>query len=418
MEKRWYKLDNAGKLYPSITRTRISTVFRLSATLFEEIDIKKLQNALDKSIKRFPYFNVTLKRGFFWYYFEENHKKLEIEKETYYPCMFLSYKKSGTFPLRVLYYKNRISVEFSHSITDGTGAMAFLQYLIEEYLIEKGLEIKERILDDIIDEEEWQDSFKENYKKEVPPVVPPKKAEKFRMPLINKGEYYIINGSCKVEDLKKFSKKYDSTITEMLIAIYFETLTDFFSGKKVKNPIVLNVPVNLRKIFNSKTMKNFFISLTPQIDMRLGKYTREELIEYIKSYFKLRVKEKNFLKYIKRNVKGEHVFIVKIVPLFIKNLAISMAYNKLGESSYTSGISNMGLVKFRDKKIDDYIKSIHFYPPPSRENKIKLGIVSYKDKVQITFGKLTTNTEIEKIFFRKLRKEDIRVKIATNIKEE
>ncbi len=418
MKKSWYKLDNAGKLYPSITRTRISTVFRLSATLFEEVNTLKLQSALDKSIKRFPYFNVTLKRGFFWYYFEENHKKLEVEKETYYPCMFLSYKKNGTFPLRVLYYKNRISVEFSHSITDGTGALYFLQFLIEEYIIENKINIKKRIIENKIVEEEWEDSFKKNYKKEVPSIIPSKKAEKFKMSLINKGEYYIINGSCKIEDFRNFSKKYNSTITEMLIAIYFETLTEYFKGKKTKYPIVLNVPVNLRKIFNSNTMKNFFISLTPQIDLRLGMYTREELVEYIKSYFKLKVREKNFLKYIKRNVKGEHVFIIKIVPLSIKNLFISLAYNKLGESSYTSGISNMGLVKFKDKVVDDYIKSIHFYPPPSKENKIKLGIISYKDKIQITFGKLTKNTEIEKIFFRKLRKEDIRVKIATNIEEE
>lgn len=424
-EKLWYKLDNAGKLYPSITRTRISTVFRLSATLYDRVDKGILMEAAKEVMKRFPYFNVNLKKGVFWYYFEEHHKSIKVEAETFYPCMFLDYKKSGTFPLRILYYKKRISVEFSHSITDGTGALVFLKALLETYMIKKGMEIESDILESPIREEEWEDSFNKYYEKRVPAVDPPKKAVHLPMKLIKKGEYYIINGTLKVEDLKELGKRYGCTITELLTALYFESIIDYIKSmprrkrRRYEERIVLNVPINLRKLFPSVSMRNFFISLTPYIDMRLGDYTREELISYIRKYMSLYIDKKNILQYIKRNVANEHKLIVKIVPLFIKNIAIKLAYNyKLGESSYTSSISNMGLVKFKDSRIDEYIKSIHFYPPPSRDNKIKVGLISYKGKVQLTFGKLTEDTNLEKIFFRKIRKEGIRVKIETNMEEE
>lgn len=60
--KGWYKLDNAGTLYSSIASSRVSTVFRMTLGLTEEVDPEALQKALDNVMVRFPYFNVTLRR--------------------------------------------------------------------------------------------------------------------------------------------------------------------------------------------------------------------------------------------------------------------------------------------------------------------------------------------------------------------
>ena len=68
----WYKLDNSAKVYPILISDRYTYVFRLSAILTELIDSEKLYQAITESKKRFPSFFVKLKRGFFWYYFEEN----------------------------------------------------------------------------------------------------------------------------------------------------------------------------------------------------------------------------------------------------------------------------------------------------------------------------------------------------------
>ncbi|QGS69405.1 hypothetical protein CV093_17215 [Oceanobacillus sp. 143] len=124
-DKSWYRLDNAGKLYSSIISSRATTLFRLSVTLTSPVEPGILQRALELALERFPFYRVQLKQGFFWYYFEGTDEMPRVEKEKYYPCMSLSIKKRGSFPYRVYYYNNRIALELSHSMTDGTGGLKF-----------------------------------------------------------------------------------------------------------------------------------------------------------------------------------------------------------------------------------------------------------------------------------------------------
>ena len=46
-------------------------------------------------------------------------------------------------------------------------------------------------------------------------------------------------------------------------------------------PVKVLIPVNLRKIFNSGTLRNFVLYASPSIDPRLGEYTFEELCDMI-----------------------------------------------------------------------------------------------------------------------------------------
>ncbi len=78
-KKKWYKLDNSGKIFPPITNSYDTCVFRISCSLNEDIDKETLQEALDKTLVDFPVFNSVLRKGFVWYYIEEveNTKKLQ-----------------------------------------------------------------------------------------------------------------------------------------------------------------------------------------------------------------------------------------------------------------------------------------------------------------------------------------------------
>ena len=72
---RWDKLDNTANLFPSIAGESMTNVYRISVTLTDEIDSEKLQEALDIVLPKFGLFNVRLRMGVFWNYFEENGKK-------------------------------------------------------------------------------------------------------------------------------------------------------------------------------------------------------------------------------------------------------------------------------------------------------------------------------------------------------
>ncbi len=417
--KDWFRLDNAAKIYPSITSTRVSTVFRISATLYKKVEPNILQEALDSIIERFPYYKVNLKRGIFWYYFDYTIKKPEIKKETYYPCMFMFFKRKNRYPFRVLYYKKRISIEISHIITDGTGATTFLKSLLAEYFRLLGFEVErcEDIFtaDQEVDQEEMEDAFHKYYDKKIPNPPRLKKAFHFPFKFNKKGEYNIITGIISSKALLSTSKKYHATLTQFLLAVYIDSIQEFIKTYDLKRyrPIVLNVPVNLRKIYPSKTMRNFFISITPEIDFRLGDYSLEEIIKLVQNYMQRMLNRKYLNQYIHRNVKNEKTVLLRLVPLGIKNIFMPIIYNRFGERNYTSSISNIGKITM-PKPIDEQIERFEFYPPPSEGNIIKIGMASYKDNVYISFGSLTKTTEIEKLFFRRIRKMGIDVKIETN----
>ncbi|MBE0701394.1 MAG: hypothetical protein IH571_06885, partial [Acholeplasmataceae bacterium] len=95
-KKYWYKVDNAGKIFPAISKHGRSNVFRLSFYLNEPIDKDMLELAVNKILPRFEAFAVQIKNGFFWNYFAENHRHFKVEKEISQICKyFKSYRNNG-----------------------------------------------------------------------------------------------------------------------------------------------------------------------------------------------------------------------------------------------------------------------------------------------------------------------------------
>lgn len=99
------------------------------------MDSDILQQALDRTMEKYPLFQAVLRKGLFWFYLEHSHIRALVKPETEPPCsrLYIPDKKSLLF--QVSYYKERINFEVFHALTDGTGAMHFLQELVQNYLI-------------------------------------------------------------------------------------------------------------------------------------------------------------------------------------------------------------------------------------------------------------------------------------------
>ena len=161
---RWLRLDNAAKIYPAARNQNWSNVFRMSATMSEEVDRAVLQSALDVTVRRFPSIAARLRRGVFWYYLQQLEQVPEIREEYCHPLTKMSRDEVRKCALRVIVYKNRIAVEMFHSLTDGNGALIFLKSLLAEY-VQQRYHIAVPNADGILDrreepkEEELEDSF-------------------------------------------------------------------------------------------------------------------------------------------------------------------------------------------------------------------------------------------------------------------
>ena len=88
-KNRWRRLDNTAKIFPVIANENVSQVFRISVTLKEPVDPELLSRALEEILPEIRNFRVKMRRGLFWYYFEENDRIPQVKRENTYPCRFM-----------------------------------------------------------------------------------------------------------------------------------------------------------------------------------------------------------------------------------------------------------------------------------------------------------------------------------------
>jgi len=87
-----------------------------------------------------------------------------------------------------------------------------------------------------------------------------------------------------------------------------------------RKAIKVQIPVNLRTMFPSQSVRNFALYTTPQINTRLGEYSFEEICKLVHHWFGLDITPRQMGMKIATNVNTERIMAVKILPLFIKNI--------------------------------------------------------------------------------------------------
>ena len=427
-DRNWAPLDNAGKLYPSLVSSRNTTLFRISALLDKPVHAEILQRSIERMSRRFPYFQVHLQRGAFWYFFVPSEHPTILERDSRYPCTKMPIRQSTRLPFRIRAFKNRFTVEFSHILTDGTGGLVYFQALLTDYLkLREGLPDKQKGVinfQDPIMREESEDAFQRYHRTGLPLPARESRAYKIQDRLEPKGVYHIITGSFSLEDLKKASSRYGVTLTEFLTALLMEVYQDqLYSLPERKRrrkaaPIRICVPVNLRRFFPSRTMRNFFLSLNPVIDPRLGRHSFEEICGQVKHFMALNLNTRTLEQQISRNLQGEKRWFIRILPCWLKDRIIPGLYRRFGESAYSTVLSNLGQIRFPDDAAP-HIRQVEFIPnPPEGTTRLKMGVITYGDRMTVSFGRISRSSFVEREFFRKLRKRGIIPYIDSNIWKE
>ena len=112
---RWERLDNTAHLFPAIAGENMSNVYRICVTLTEPVEPVLLQQAVDMVLPKFDGFNLRMRKGVFWYYFEENGKPApKVVEETNFPCRYIHANQNNNYLFQVTYYKYRINLEVFH----------------------------------------------------------------------------------------------------------------------------------------------------------------------------------------------------------------------------------------------------------------------------------------------------------------
>lgn len=422
----WYKLDLSAIVYPTLQRRDFSSVYRLSVLLKEPVQPELLQKALDRTLPRFPTYKAAIRKGLFWRYLEPNNRPGPfVQPDIKNPCMPMSFKANNRYLIRVYYYQNRISLEAHHSLGDGTGGMCVLQTMTAEYLRLLGHEIPcggfVLNLDEKPDPGELEDAYMRYANSKVRPPRPGEKTYRVRG---TKEPFYtlnIIDGIMSVKQVMQVAKKYDASITEYLNAVLLYALlqkqeSDFHFGLK---PVKIAMPVNLRRFFPSKTLRNFITMIYPGVDPRLGDYTFEEIVSQVHHYMRYYINEKFLRGDITTNAATQKNPLIRVVPLFIKDMVVRTFYTKVQDKNSSAGLTNMGALKVPEE-MKPYIERFDIYMGQPFSSRTNCAIISFEDTLTINFASSIIEADVERYFFRKLVQDGIHVKIESNreIREE
>lgn len=415
-EIRWDKLDNTANLFPVIAGESMSNVYRISVTLTELVDHELLQEALDIVLPKFDGFNLRLQKGIFWYYFEENGNPApKVKEENTYPCRFIVQNKNKHYLFRVTYFKYRINLEVFHVLTDGMGGINFLKELTYQYLRLCHPEIREKVGDDLNcgTSLNREDSFIKNYRKSSSKPYQTQKAYLVKGEKLLPGEFGVMHGYMKIPALKEVCHKYGVSINEYLVGVFvYSVYQECLKGMPSDKPIRVAVPVNLRPYFASNTTKNFFVMVSAEFHPTKEDYTFEEILQTVRESLKAQINKENLEKLFSYNVSNEKVWIARIAPLFLKNLAMKIVYTQSALANTTT-ITNIGNIGVEDV-YKPYIEMFHAFLAMSKGQHIKGTICSHDDTLVFTFSYDLQDTGIQKVFFRKIAADGIEVQLDSN----
>lgn len=408
MPSPWTKLDNAAKIFPTAVRGAGTQVFRFSCELKDMIDPKILQDALDETVPEFPVYQCILKRGWFWYYLEETNDKPEVCQEYKNPCARIYDKDKPGLLYEVTYYKKRINLEVFHVLTDGTGAMQFLKTLVAKY-ISKVLKMDEPFLDyDASHSQREKDSFQKYYQKDKIKNRSVK-AARVKGSKLSENRLKAITGHMSVKKLINQAHEYDATITEYLCGCLIYAIGEDIPFRKRKRPVIISVPVNLRKYFPSKSARNFFSVSSCSYKFGTKDTQVSDIVEKVRGDFKRNLTPKNLAENMNTMTSLEHNAFVRITPLIFKDISLRAAY-EYSLFTKTANLSNVGRVSM-PPEISGYIRS---FDVAMGTNDVQVCICSFNDTMSVTFTSPFVSTDIPCSFFRILTGSGIDVEISTN----
>ena len=420
-ENGWMRLDNAAKIYPAVNRSTWTPMFRISASLREPVDVDVLQSAAEKTLLRFPGIAVGLKRGVFWNYLDPIREMPQVVRDRAYPCAPMPRRELRKCAVRILHYDNRIAAEFFHSLTDGNGGLVFVKTLVAEYLTQKyGADIP--CEDGILDRNqtpqpcELEDSFLKNIgcfsDGSRDPV-----SYRLRGTKEPDGYLNLTTGIFEVKDVLEKAKSYGVSLTTLVTSVLIESIMELqaekVSDRRRFKRICVQVPVNLRPFFDSKTLRNFALFVTPNIDPRKGDWSFEEILKAVHHQLGMDLTYKQLNAKMTSNVQSEQSMILKVMPLFIKNIALRFSFLYFGETTFTTTISNLGVIKLPDKMLE-YVERMDFVLGPQLINTCNWSANTFGDKLYVSSIRNVREAELERKFFCKMRKLGLHVLIESN----
>ncbi len=345
-QNNWYQVDNVAKVFLATCGKKDTRTLRVSCTLTEDIEPELLQQALLQTIQVRPQFQVRIRRGVFWHYMEATDIEPKIKEESGRVCPLLYQPgRKNYLHYQVSYFHNRINLDLFHALSDGTGALEFLNILVLDYLKLKYPNQYDNIaihsgasVDDL-----FQDSYKQFFDNKGKAAEGTQKAYHATGLQLPYNQLQFFELHIRTDEILPKAKALNVSLTSYLGARFMLAMREDMPTLKSGMPITVSLPVNLRNYYPSNTSRNFFNNVNVT-----HCFTEDISLEDLAVEFDTQLKANLTPEKIKAQMdnyeKIERIVPLRMVPLFLKQQAVRRG-SIIQDKKVSIVLSNLGIQK-------------------------------------------------------------------------
>lgn len=401
-----FAIDNSSILYLALIRKDHTNIFRFTLTMSENIQPALLQLAVNNVHRRLPSIFAGFRPGFFHYTQVQADQPPLVQSDP--GCLItMTREEIARCAYRVYYRENNIIIEVFHALSDAYGIAASFCTLTAEYLkLRYGIEIPTGypVLDCSMEEspEEAEDSYLK-YADAKPLHMPSRYS--YQLPGKEASHDHIHQHPLvySVEDLLKAARSRGVSITALLSAVMASSVMEVqkqCSSRKMR-PVRIMVPIDLRRTFPSKTLRNFILYALPTMEPEEETLPLEQLAQKFSRQIKEHLQKDNLAGIIAYNVKTQSSPFWKILPSGLKCGLMRLAYRFFGESNSSITFTNLGNMALSEVMIP-YVKDIRLTMTPRARSPYNCGMFSYNGNFMLNICRFPQESRLEKIFTEKL----------------
>ena len=403
------RLDNAANIYPASMSKEYCSLYRMLVTMVENIDVTILQEALTTVAERIPTFRCTLKAGAFWWYLDRCDAAPVVRPLK--PLKNFRFKDQDGLLYRISVEGKQLSLDVFHALADGNGAMVFLMTLAGEYVrLRYGTSIQYNYL--VLDPKdrpayaEVEDSFKTVFSGRHGQLEKNVDAYHIRGTVMPFGTVKDLRVVMQADSVRQVARKYGCTVTELLTATMLYALQQEHrrdASRKKRSVLKVSVPVNLRPIYQSRTVRNFSSYVNLGVDVKDGYMTFEELVNAVRAQKEQDLKRENLEPKIAANVELEEMLLVRMIPLILKHPIIDIINLLHGDRFCSQTLSNMGNLNV-PKALLPFIQDVDFVLGRQRGNSGAVSCVSYNGHLCLHMTRKIYSDSFEQAFLYQLQR--------------
>lgn len=400
-----FPIDSAAILFLAQMAPDHTNVYRFAATMAEPVSPDLLQQAVHRVHPRFP----TLFAGFL-----PGPRAYRVVPASHAPqvrpdpglMLTMTPEEIRSCAYRVFYRDRQIIIELFHALADGFGAITSLRALLGEYLyLLRGISSPER--ESLLEEApDWEEEIQDAYPKHCGSAMGalPQRYS-YRLPGADpSGGMYGSMLQVSTQSLRQAAKRYGVSVTTLLTGLMAESIGSLqhTAGGAQRRPVRIMVPADLRRKFSGRTLRNFSLYALPTLEPEEMTLPLSRKLELLQKQL-LQQTETEFLRaQITRNVKLQQSLPFRCLPLSWKRSLMLFSNRLFGETNSSITLTNLGPIALSDGMLEQ-VEKVEVYLTPRRHSPYNCGLISCGDQTCITITRFGTQTQLEELFFEKIR---------------